>query len=74
MVGRLLAGRYKVIQKVGEGGMGAVYKAIHNKMDRVCAIKTLTGLSTDNEAAVARFNREAKELQPHRQPARNHYL
>ena len=60
MVGRLLAGRYKVIQKVGEGGMGAVYKAIHNKMDRVCAIKTLTGLSTDNEAAVARFNREAK--------------
>ncbi|HET8677597.1 MAG TPA: SUMF1/EgtB/PvdO family nonheme iron enzyme [Blastocatellia bacterium] len=60
MVGRLLAGRYKVIQKIGEGGMGAVYKAIHNKMDRVCAIKTLTGLSTDNEAAVARFNREAK--------------
>jgi serine/threonine protein kinase/formylglycine-generating enzyme required for sulfatase activity len=60
LVGRLLAGRYEVIQKVGEGGMGAVYKAIHNKMDRVCAIKTLTGLSTDNEAAVARFNREAK--------------
>ena len=60
MIGRLLAGRYKMIQKIGEGGMGAVYKAIHNKMDRVCAIKTLTGLSTDNEAAVARFNREAK--------------
>ena len=60
LVGKLLAGRYKVIQKIGEGGMGAVYKAIHNKMDRVCAIKTLTGLSTDNEAAVARFNREAK--------------
>ncbi|HEX5735183.1 MAG TPA: bifunctional serine/threonine-protein kinase/formylglycine-generating enzyme family protein [Blastocatellia bacterium] len=60
LIGRLLAGRYKVIQKVGEGGMGAVYKAIHNKMDRICAIKTLTGLSSDNEAAVARFNREAK--------------
>jgi serine/threonine protein kinase/formylglycine-generating enzyme required for sulfatase activity len=60
LVGRLLAGRYKIITKIGEGGMGAVYKAIHNKMDRVCAIKTLTGLSSDNEAAVARFNREAR--------------
>ncbi|HJQ69685.1 MAG TPA: bifunctional serine/threonine-protein kinase/formylglycine-generating enzyme family protein [Blastocatellia bacterium] len=60
LVGQLLAGRYRVIQKVGEGGMGAVYKAIHNKMDRICAIKTLTGLSSDNELAVARFNREAK--------------
>ena len=60
LVGKLLAGRYKIITKIGEGGMGAVYKAIHNKMDRVCAIKTLTGLSSDNEVAVARFNREAR--------------
>ncbi len=60
MIGKLLAGRYKIITKIGEGGMGAVYKAIHNKMDRVCAIKTLTNLSSDNEAAVARFNREAR--------------
>ena len=60
LIGKLLAGRYKIITKIGEGGMGAVYKAIHNKMDRVCAIKTLTGLSSDNEAAVARFNREAR--------------
>ena len=60
LAGKLLAGRYKIINKIGEGGMGAVYKAIHNKMDRVCAIKTLTGLSTDNEMAVARFNREAR--------------
>jgi serine/threonine protein kinase/formylglycine-generating enzyme required for sulfatase activity len=60
LVGKLLAGRYKVIAKIGEGGMGAVYKAIHNKMDRICAIKTLTGLSSDNEMAVARFNREAR--------------
>jgi serine/threonine protein kinase/formylglycine-generating enzyme required for sulfatase activity len=60
LVGRLLAGRYKIVQKIGEGGMGSVYKAIHSKMDRICAIKTLTALSADNEAAVARFNREAK--------------
>src|SRR4051812_38190151 len=60
MIGKLLAGRYKIIKKIGEGGMGAVYKAIHSKMDRICAIKTLTGLSSDNELAVARFNREAR--------------
>ena len=58
--GTLLAGRYRIIEKIGEGGMGAIYKAVHTMMDRTCAIKLLTNLSTNDESALARFNREAK--------------
>ncbi|HSO75285.1 MAG TPA: serine/threonine-protein kinase, partial [Blastocatellia bacterium] len=59
MVGRLLAGRYRLDKKIGEGGMGAIYKAVHTEMGRTCAIKLLTHLSPGNDA-VARFKREAK--------------
>ena len=58
--GTLLAGRYRILEKIGEGGMGAIYKAVHTMMDRTCAIKLLTNLSTNDESALARFNREAK--------------
>ncbi|MFY9610559.1 MAG: bifunctional serine/threonine-protein kinase/formylglycine-generating enzyme family protein [Blastocatellia bacterium] len=60
MVGRLLAGRYRLDKKIGEGGMGAIYKAVHTEMGRTCAIKLLTHLSPGNDNAVARFKREAK--------------
>lgn len=60
LVGTLLAGRFQILEKIGEGGMGSIYKAVHTKMDRVCAIKLMTSLSHENEAALARFNREAK--------------
>ncbi len=58
--GTLLAGRYRIVEKIGEGGMGAIYKAVHTMMDRTCAIKLLTNLSTNDESALARFYREAK--------------
>jgi eukaryotic-like serine/threonine-protein kinase len=60
LLGRLLADRYRLVQKIGQGGMGSIYKALQTKMERICAIKLLTALSHDNEAALARFNREAK--------------
>ncbi|HWO01005.1 MAG TPA: SUMF1/EgtB/PvdO family nonheme iron enzyme [Blastocatellia bacterium] len=59
MVGRLLAGRYRLEKKIGEGGMGAIYRAVHTEMGRPCAIKLLTLLS-GNDDALARFKREAK--------------
>jgi formylglycine-generating enzyme required for sulfatase activity len=59
MVGRLLAGRFHLQKKIGEGGMGAIYKAEHTGMGRICAIKLLTLLSPGDDA-VARFKREAK--------------
>lgn len=57
---RLLAGRYRVLEKLGQGAMGAVYLAEHVRMGRRDAIKVLSqGMAGDPEA-VARFTREAR--------------
>src|ERR1700754_3236489 len=60
MLGRVLDGRFRVIEVIGRGGMGAVYKATHIQMDRVCAIKLVSPVSSDKDAALARFRREAR--------------
>jgi hypothetical protein len=59
LIGQVIADRYHVIKKLGEGGMGAVYLAEHVKMGRKSAIKVMNpGMNTDPDA-IARFNREA---------------
>lgn len=59
IVGTVIAERYHVMRKLGEGGMGAVYLAEHVKMGRKSAIKVMNpGMSRDPDA-IARFNREA---------------
>jgi serine/threonine protein kinase len=60
MLGRVLDGRFRIVDTIGQGGMGAVYKAIHVQMDRICAIKLLAPVTTDRDSAIARFRREAK--------------
>lgn len=60
LLGKVLAGRFRIVEKIGQGGMGCVYKALHTQMDRVCAIKMLSPLAGDNESTSARFRREAK--------------
>lgn len=59
MIGSVV-GNYKVIGKIGEGGMGVVYKALHTRMDRVCAIKLLLSSNIGDASNVARFYREAR--------------
>ncbi|HKS06749.1 MAG TPA: protein kinase [Gemmatimonadaceae bacterium] len=59
LVGTVIADRYHVIKKLGEGGMGAVYLAEHVKMGRKSAIKVMNPGTTENADAIARFNREA---------------
>lgn len=61
LIGQLLAGRFRLTEKIGQGGMGAVYKAIQVKIERVCAVKLLTSTAGgDSQLAVTRFSREAQ--------------
>ena len=59
LVGSIVAERYHVLKKLGEGGMGTVYLAEHVKMGRKAALKVMNpGMNSDPDA-IARFNREA---------------
>jgi serine/threonine protein kinase len=57
-----VAGRYRVVDKLGEGGMGAVYKAHDMKLDRDVAVKVLPAQSLADADAITRFQREARAL------------
>ncbi len=59
LVGQIVADRYHVVKKLGEGGMGQVYLAEHVKMGRRSAIKVMNPAMVHDPDAVARFNREA---------------
>jgi serine/threonine-protein kinase len=61
MIGRTLS-HYKVLEKIGEGGMGEVYLAKDTKLDRQVAIKVLPKAFSENEERLARFGREARLL------------
>ncbi|MHC4914695.1 MAG: serine/threonine-protein kinase, partial [Planctomycetota bacterium] len=53
-------GKYELISKIGQGGMGAVYKARQETMNRVVALKVLPRSLAGNEEFIARFLREAR--------------
>ncbi|MBN2580576.1 MAG: protein kinase [Pirellulales bacterium] len=55
-------GEYKILEELGQGGMGAVYKALHTKLDRVVAVKILSRGRSGDERAIARFEREMKAI------------
>jgi len=59
-IGTTIAGRFRIETKLGEGGMGAVYKAEHIKMNRPCAIKILSASALNDPEALPRFTREAQ--------------
>ena len=58
--GRVIAGRYRVLRQIGEGGMGAVYLVEHLKTDERFALKMLDVWGLKSEAAQERFRREAR--------------
>ncbi|MDB4985548.1 MAG: serine/threonine protein kinase [Myxococcaceae bacterium] len=60
MIGQTVAGRYSLVRLLGDGGMGAVYKAEDNILRRFVAIKLLHPAAAANPAAVERFLREAQ--------------
>jgi len=59
LVGSIIADRYHVLKKLGEGGMGTVYLAEHVKMGRKSAVKVMNPGMTSDADAISRFNREA---------------
>lgn len=62
MNGRILGGRYELIESIGEGGMAIVYKARDNKLSRLVAVKILKKEFADNEDISQKFKREATAI------------
>jgi serine/threonine-protein kinase len=56
----LVVGRYIILDRIGSGSMGRVYKAHHAMMDRMVALKIIAPEISSNERVVARFQREMK--------------
>jgi serine/threonine protein kinase/tetratricopeptide (TPR) repeat protein len=56
--GRVIANRYEILELLGQGGMGAVYKAQDRELDRAVAIKTIRTDLADNPVVLQRFKQE----------------
>jgi serine/threonine protein kinase len=59
LVGRVIADRYLVLARLGEGGMGRVYLAEHLKINRQCAVKVMNPSLVNDHESATRFAREA---------------
>jgi eukaryotic-like serine/threonine-protein kinase len=62
LIGKVLSERYRIIRKIGEGGMGAVYQAEHALIEKKIALKILFQDLTRRPDLVARFLQEAKSV------------
>ncbi|HEX4132383.1 MAG TPA: protein kinase [Pirellulales bacterium] len=59
-VDSLVLGNYVVLDRLGAGGMGQVFRARHRKMDRIVALKVMTRKALDVSGGIERFQREVK--------------
>lgn len=59
MIGRVLGGRYEILERAGGGGMAVVYRALDTYLHRQVAVKVLRSQLAADEEVVARFRREA---------------
>ena len=60
MIGKVLGGRYEIIEEVGKGGMAVVYKAKCLLLNRIVAVKVLRNELEESEDFLRRFNTEAQ--------------
>jgi len=56
----LVFGEHEILEPIGEGGMGQVFRARHRRLDRAEAVKVLSSKRLDSPEAVARFEQETK--------------
>ncbi len=59
-IGKVIQGRYKVLNKIGEGGMGVVYVAEHVEIEKKVALKVLRDDFSKRPEVVERFRQEAR--------------
>jgi eukaryotic-like serine/threonine-protein kinase len=64
----LLDGKYRLDEKIGEGGMGTVYRATHIEMENTVAVKVLHPNLSSDQVALERFRREARAAAQIRHP------
>lgn len=62
MIGKILGGRYEILEQIGEGGMSIVYKAMDKKLNRNVAAKVLKSEFSDNADVVKKFKIEATAI------------
>ncbi|MDT7605306.1 MAG: eukaryotic-like serine/threonine-protein kinase, partial [Acidobacteriota bacterium] len=60
LIGRILDEKYRLDERLGEGGMGTVYRATHLLIDRPVALKVLHPRFVEDDSAQQRFRREAR--------------
>jgi serine/threonine protein kinase len=60
LLGTVVDGRYRIDIRIGEGGMGVVYKATHTSLNKVIALKVLRGEMAKDAEVVQRFIQEAQ--------------
>ena len=62
LIGREIAGRFRILAKLGEGGMGAVYRGEQISLRRAVAVKVLKPEMSQNQTLVRRFSAEAQAV------------
>ena len=67
MIGTTL-GHYRIVEKIGEGGMGEVCRAHDGRLDRDVAVKVLPSSVVQDPDRIARFEREAKAAAKFKHP------
>jgi serine/threonine protein kinase len=60
LIGSVLAGKYRIEERLNAGGMGTVYRGTHVLMEKTVAVKVLRPSLAADEKIVARFSREAR--------------